>query len=36
MPLPAATRRLMALGFNRDAVERAATENPARYLETDR
>lgn len=36
MSLPAATRRLMALGFNREAVEWAATENPARYLETDR
>lgn len=36
MPLPAATRRLLALGFNREAVARAVTENPARYLETDR
>lgn len=32
MPLPAATGRLVALGFNGEAVERAATENPARYL----
>lgn len=32
MPLPAVTTRLTSLGFNREAVIRAATENPARYL----
>jgi N-acetylglucosamine-6-phosphate deacetylase len=34
MPLPFSMRRLLSLGFNQDAVIRAATENPARYLET--
>ncbi len=34
MPLPFSIRRLLSLGFNQDAVIRAATENPARYLET--
>ncbi len=33
MPLPASITRLLALGFNREALEQAATQNPARYLE---
>lgn len=33
MPLSASMARLLASGCNREAVERAATRNPARYLE---
>ncbi|OPY01810.1 MAG: N-acetylglucosamine-6-phosphate deacetylase [Syntrophorhabdus sp. PtaB.Bin047] len=32
MPLPASVARLLLLGFDREAVARAATENPATYL----